>query len=204
MPPLPVVTDAVQVVAHINGPSDTHPENVFGFDFGSTTLNQAAADGFCNILATAYGELLWSNTYSLVGCTVTDLRVLDGPQFESVSGCPVVGPQESQPLPLQTCGLISWYTSHRGRSFRGRTYIPGFTEAASDGAHMDSSDHASLAAFADSILGSAVDLGIISRYQPNPSPPPSSVLRDPGIITRVDSRVVHDLWATQRRRQPRG
>jgi hypothetical protein len=204
MTPLPVVTDAWQAVTHTTAPSGELSENVYGFVKASGALDQAAADALAGAIADAYGMMLLSNQYSLNSITVTDLRTVDGPQFESIEHMPKVGPQESQPLPLQTASLVTWYTARRGRSFRGRTYIAGWTEGGSDGAHMQSSDHTSFANFCDAMLAIDPPLGIISRYEPNPSPPPSSVLRNPGIITQVTSRVVHDLWATQRKRAPRG
>lgn len=204
MPPLPVVTDAWQVVVKGTAPSTQTWENVYGFVAGSTTLTQAAADDLSAAIAGCYADLLLSNQYHGDSVTVTDLRTLDGPQFDSTEGWPVTGPQESQPLPLQTAALVSWGTSTRGRSFRGRTYIAGFTEGGSDGAHMLSGDHGSLVDFATEMLTIDPPLGIISRYSGVDPDTGLPIPRDPGIISNVTSFVAHDLWKTQRRRAPRG
>jgi hypothetical protein len=197
MPPLPVVTDALQVTVHGTSASSEILENVFGIVF-TGTLTQAYADAVSDYFATAYTELQGgtADDVSYNSVTVTDLRTVDGPQFESTSSWPIVGTDSGDMLPLQTAGLISWYTARRGRSFRGRTYLGGFCENFSSGAHIDSTLHTAIAAFADDLLSTSNYLGIISRYE-------SGVLRDPGIITPITSRVVHDLWATQRRRAPR-
>lgn len=203
MAPLPVVTDAAQITLHGVGPSGLQWENVFGFIVNDTTLTQAIADVLSGQIADAYGLLELSDTFQAESITLTDLREADGVQFESTEGWPVAGGVASQPLPLQTAGLISWGTSHRGKSFRGRTYICGFAETGSDGAHMATGAHTSLADFADALIAMSTPLGIISRYSGVDPDTHLPIPRDPGIISEVTSRVVHDLWATQRRRAPR-
>jgi len=205
MAPLPVVTDAWQMVVHGTAPSSQSWENVFGI-IAAGDLDQTEADGLASSVATLYGVLDgWSDAYSVDSITVTDLRVLDGPQFDSANDLPVAGRDSANPLPLQVAALISWGTSHRGRSYRGRTYIPGFTETFANGAHVITDALDSLGDFRDLIVApGGHTFGVISRYEPNPSPPPSSVLRDPGMINEITDGTVHSLWKTQRRRAPRG
>src|ERR1051326_8051069 len=137
MPPLPVVTDALQVTVHGTSASSEILENVFGIVF-TGTLTQAYADAVSDYFATAYTELQGgtADDVSYNSVTVTDLRPVDGPQFESTSSWPIVGTDSGDMLPLQTAGLISWYTARRGRSFRGRTYLGDFCENFSSGARL--------------------------------------------------------------------
>lgn len=205
MPPLPVVEDAWQLTLHQTGPSGYVGENVWGLDVGALGLTQVQTDSWASLLAGLLDGLTdyISDQFEWTGITITDLRTTDGPQYNSSNDFPVVGGASTQPLPLQTAALISWYTPRRGRSFRGRTYICGWSEAYGNGAHMDSAAHTALAAFADAWAPGTPEVGVISRYTQDPGPPPATVPRDPGIITRISSNVPHDLWATQRRRAPR-
>lgn len=206
MPPLPVVTDGWQLVLHQTGPSGYVGENVFGIHNADDTLTQGIADDFADAFASALGEItdFISDQFEWTGITITDLRTEGGPQFDSNSSFPVDGGAGTQPLPLQTAGMISWGTARRGRAFRGRTYICGWSEAYGNGAHMESAAHTALQAFADALLAPGLSLGVISRYVTDPGPPKVLVPRDPGIITDITSAVAHDLWKTQRRRAPRG
>jgi len=206
MPTLPVVENAWQMVLHQTGPSDSSYENVFGIVVPDGPLTQEVADNLADALATILTDLAGSIevAFSWTGITVTDLRTTDGPQFDSTSSFPVAGGVDNDPLPANVAGLVSWYTSRRGRSFRGRTYIVGFPENASNANHMDSPAHGALSDFADAMVDFILPLGIISRYWSGPDGDAPGSLRDPGIITTVTSQVTHDLWKTQRRRLPRG
>lgn len=209
MPPLPVVEDAWECVLHQDGPSSMHYVNVFGIKAGGTPLTQAATDAIADFLAGLLSDFadVIEDDFSWTGIEVTDLRTLDGPQYSSDSSFPVQGNIDGQPLPPAVAGLISWGTARRGRSFRGRTYVAGFAETGSTGTHMETTAHTALAALADGLMNPDFNLGIISRYSGYTVDPDTGrkipTPRDPGIITDVTSRVVHDLWATQRRRQPR-
>jgi len=204
MPPLPVVTDGAQVVVHGTGPSALTFETVLGFEL-TITLNTGVADALAGYVSDALNEVKGaiSDQFSWSGVTITDLRTVGGPQIDSDAGFPVDGTDSSAPLPLQTAGLITWTTDRRGKSFTGRTYLPGFTESDSDGAHMVSGAHTEFTAFADSLLASNPNWAIISRYSGVDPDTHKPILRNPGIVTPITGRIVHDLWATQRRRAPR-
>jgi len=204
MPPLPIVTDAWQIVVHGEAPAAQIWENVFGYDAGDVTLGQEQADALSSVFADFYDAVLQSDQFTATGITVTDLRTLDGPQFDSTEGFPIVGGTGADPLPLQTCALISWGTSHRGRSFRGRTYLTGFTESDSDGAHIESASHTTISDAAGALLAAVPNLGVISRYSGVDPDTHAPIPRDPGIVSVITSQVTHDLWKTQRRRAPRG
>lgn len=199
------VSQACQLVVHQTGPSGLIAENVFGMKFDTTPLTQAATDATADKVAAAYDLLsdFISDQFEWTGITITDLRTEDGPQFESASSFPVTGGASTDPLPLQTAALVSWACALRGRSFRGRTYIGGWSEAYGAGAHMESTAHGALADWADAMMDPDLGLGIISRFHGVDPDTHEPIRRDPGIITDVVSRVAHDLWATQRRRAPR-
>jgi len=198
------VDDGGTVVLHGTGPSGVVYENVLGIQL-SGALDQAATDSISDLIATAFDGNIsdyLSDTVSYNGITVTDLRTETGPQFDSDEGWPLVGASSGHALPLQTCALITWGTGLRGRSYRGRTYIGGYSETYSNGAHMESAAHTGLADFADGILATNL-FGVISRFSGFTEPGHVPVKRDPAIITPFESRIAHDLWATQRRRAPR-
>jgi hypothetical protein len=202
MPFIPV-EDTVQVTVHATAPSGEIAENVFGWRL-EDELDQTIADTISAYVADAYSNwtAVCSQDYSWDSVTVTDVRTIDGPSFESTDGWPLVGGVNSHALPLQTAALVTWLTPKRGKSFRGRSYMAGGCEEHSNGAHLDSASHTALAAFADAMFD-LPGLTVISRYHSDGLEPPQTIPRDPGISTLVTGRVAHDLWATQRRRAPR-
>jgi hypothetical protein len=194
---MPIVEDAGSIV--VNASLDDIPfVNIFGFRL-EDPLEEAGANAIAGVLDDAYGELTGalSDRWLLNNYVVTDLRTADGPQFLVDSD--VNGDDGANPLPFQTAALISWKTSRRGRSFRGRTYIGGFCEDHSDGRQLSTDLKNALEDFTGHVEGAGY-FGVISLFEPNPSPPPSSVARDPGILTLISSHSVHGFWRTQRRR----
>lgn len=173
-------------------------QNVFAF-FLDGTLTQDLADDVATALGLAYSEIdnFTSDVVTYHDVEVTDIRTETGPQFISTAGAfPITGAATGHGLPYQTAALVSWSTESRGRSFRGRTYIGGFTEAHSNGNGIDTALVTALEAFADAMLDPpVVSFGVLSRYHNN-------ALRDDAIWTAFTGRRVHTSWRSQRRRNP--
>lgn len=178
-------------------------ENVFGYKYsGSFDSSDAAAAGAT--LAAAYNHLLpaQSTTITYGDMVVTDQASSTGSQFFYTGMTGTHGSDSSNLLPYQTAGLISWTTDTRGRSYRGRTYLGGFCEAASDGRDVNPT----LVGYFDDFAGELEADGnfcVISRYELNPTPPPATIPRTTGVASVITGHTSHPLWRTQRGRATR-
>jgi len=193
--PFQPVTDGAQVVVHGSMWDGTVTANVFGVK-QTTTLTQAVADAWSDVFGICYdaikGYIFSGNTFT--GVTVTDLRTEGAPQFTSDHGLfPVTGTSGADPLPGQNAALITWLTGTRGKSFRGRTYIPGLTEASITSGVLTAGFVTALQTFENDVITNA-NVGVISRYH-------DSALRNSGIVTVITGAQHHDHVATQRRRR---
>lgn len=198
--PFQPVEDALEAV--INGHIGSIPfVNVLGFRL---------TDPLTEELATITGDFIrdsWSDNlnpaittdFSVSDITITDLRTETGPQFVYTDTEAMDGEATEDPLPFQTAGLITWNTATRGRSFRGRTYLGGFTEGGSDGRSVSSSTQSQMQGFADALLVPGV-FGVISRFHGTDPETGAPIPREVGILTIARSAVVHPNWRTQRRR----
>jgi len=209
MPVNPVVPDTAEVRVHFGLPGNEEMVNVFNVDVGATTLDATLATSLANTVEGCYQDHLLTTISDLVGIdriVVTDLRVANGPQF-TISGS-FVGSNADSLLPTQTAAVVRWTTNTRGRSFRGRTFLGGFTEATSSGQSPAPAALTDFEAFAAAIIAdlSALThpLVIVSRYEPNPTPPPSSVPRAANIATEVTGSFVDRAWHTMRSRALKG
>ena len=81
---------------------------------------------------------LWTATFPtrlpatllLVTIKATDLASETGPVVNHQAGLPIAGSSVSPSLPNNVALVITKRTAQRGRSFRGRIFHPGLTEAA--------------------------------------------------------------------------
>lgn len=107
------------------------------------------------------------------------------------------GALEGDPLPLQTCGLITLRTGAAGRARRGRKYFPFPAEADSNAVARPSSGYITLLGIQAVTWSSDVTAGTGST---------TTVLhcqvyqKGPGIAYPVTDCVIRTRWATQRRR----
>jgi hypothetical protein len=102
---------------------------VLGGQLGSgTALTQAMANTW---LGNAWSKLKQPAVPDVIltGATVRDLRVVNGNQFEAISD---TLPPGQTPGSLALAGaavLVKWQTGTGGRTGRGRTFLPGVSEA---------------------------------------------------------------------------
>lgn len=66
---------------------------------------------------------------SLINVKLTDLSTVDGPVLDYGTGLPLAGLSVSPSLPNNVALVLTKRTALRGRSYRGRVYIPGMVEA---------------------------------------------------------------------------
>lgn len=176
--------------------------NVLGVvNAGSVAITQALTNTIGNAIKS---NLSSSGLVAQVHTTVTlaniglrDIRTANTAEFIDTAGA-VAGTSAGDLLPPQTALVVTLRTAQAGRSFRGRTYLPGFGEGVNTATGTMTSTAAAvsfLTAIKASLITSGLDLGVISRPNPDRVPPSS------GFITVVTSIVARDaVWDTQRRR----
>lgn len=112
----------------------------WGSQLVENTLYFQGSAGVTPALATTLGNNLigwWntnfktpaSNLLSLVQVYITDLSTATSFTVSVVTGLPSAGGSAVESLPFNCALCISFRTGNRGRSGRGRNYVPGLTEA---------------------------------------------------------------------------
>lgn len=129
---------------------------------------------------------------------VTDLTTQFSPVAIVTTGLPANGSVTGVPVPNNCAAVVSFATGSRGRSFRGRNYVPAAPSAALQTTTLF------YAAFAtdlrDAYATLAAQLGIdgfdhviLSRFE-------NGVRRTTGVATRVTEYIGRTAVGTQRRR----
>lgn len=165
---------AVQNVLHAVLPEDFDPSG--------------AAGDIASIWQTEIMPFLTNNVL-LAEVQVTDYSEAGG-ETGAVSAA-VVGGSASAPLPPNCAIALSWRTGRSGRSFRGRTYLPGIGEdKVSGGGVIDSG-------FVAALNGAGTDLLVALSGAGYPLIVASRLLGTGEIIS---SCIVDNIVDTQRRR----
>jgi hypothetical protein len=165
--------------------------NVFHFVGETVTPAEvvAIADGVHDFYD-AFNQIM-SNQWGADGVVIG----LTEPGAGQVEGLwsPVVGESSSPALPNDMAVVISWRTGMRGRSFRGRTYIGGFTSlslgSGSGKATQVEANHA----------GNLVDAATV-LLDAEGAPPMCVHSRTGAGDTPITGGYVNLTWDTQRRR----
>lgn len=129
----------------------------------------------------------------------TDWSVANGEQFQRVTGLPLVGTEVNEEVPASVCIVASHRTPFTGRSFRGRSYMPGLTEANVGGNGVDG---ALVSAVGDYFSALATGLGSISADLVVYSLFAAGAQRTVPVATVITSTIVNSRVDTQRRRLP--
>lgn len=205
MPVNPVVTGIIQIVC--KGTAAGIPwANVYNMQNGST-LDQALADTYAGLMNGVYANINADlhTSWEFTEIVATDLRTLGGPQFESNDTLPLAGTATVGIMPTETAALVSWTTAFRGAEGRGRTYLCGWDEGASDGNTIDAAALGKLANFIDDALAIG-QMAVVSRYKgTEPATSGKSRLKPIPRVTNVTHSItagaVDPIWRSQRRRQ---
>lgn len=86
-----------------------------------------------NIALETGGPTIFATSLTqLVSIKVTDLTSVSSPTIDWTTGTtndlPFTGNDAAGPAGGQVCGVVTWQTLARGRSFRGRNYWPGIPQ----------------------------------------------------------------------------
>jgi len=154
--------------------------------------------------------LVWWNTYysvpvsnqlSLNEIKVTDLSSDVGFSFEIPTPTPKPTGDSAEPAAPNNVALcISFRTASRGRSSRGRNYVPGIPKTAITANTVDSLTVSGIAAAYNQLLVVADGLGadwvVVSRFHDNAP-------RTAGVVSFINAATVVDATVdSQRRRLP--
>lgn len=200
----PVTTDGARATLVWALSGVEYAVNVLHYDVGGLgTITQAHATDFADeaeaaFIAAGSWQDIAGTTISLARATLRDLRTANRPEFSETIG--VAGSASGDPLPLASSVVVTLRTALAGRSYRGRVYLPGATEANNTSTGTISTA-AQLAADdfitrldAVTLQGTECVLAIRSAIADKEA-------RDPAIVTPVTSHTVRDaVWDVQRRR----
>lgn len=175
----------------------------------ATPIDQARADAISTLVGSAFATSALNaqlhTTVSLGSIQVRDMRNNENPYFASSIGT-APGTGTGDLLPRATSFCVSLATAKRGRSFMGRVYLWGYTEAANDatGGIATAASAASVAFVnllkTNMLSTQNLELCVLSRYTtlPGTSVP---IERNPPTLEPVVSVLAKDSrWDVQRRR----
>lgn len=112
---------------------------------------------------------------------------------------PSPGAGTGEPLPGNVTSTVSWRTGLAGRRFRGRIYVPGYSEPSVDVNDLLSSVAVNLlSSAAAALINSALTSGKLTIFHP-PKDPPTPY---DNTTTDVLTAVVENIVDSQRRRLP--
>lgn len=152
----------------------------------------------------------WWNTYikgampttlQLTQIKLTDLTLDIGPVVNHATGLPLAGTNGSPSLPNNCAIVLTKRTLLRGRSFRGRIYVPGLVEAYVTGNTYAPGNLATTVTDWSRLLtfttaSDTWDMVVVSRYNANAP-------RVNAVITEVSSLDSDGVIDSQRRRLPK-
>jgi hypothetical protein len=129
----------------------------------------------------------------------TDWTQESGGQFEHVTGLPLTGTEVAEETPASVTLVASHRTAKTGRSFRGRTYLPGLTEQNVGGNTVDSALQTAVGDYFDALATALAvtdtELVVYSLYS-------EGTARTTPVATPITSQIVNLRVDTQRRRLP--
>ena len=139
-----------------------------------------------------------ANDVSLESINVLDLEDAAGPSINISGGLPITGTNNDLPAPNNVAGVVSFLTDQRGRSYRGRNYVPGIPEPSwQDSISMTTGAAAALAAayadLEDVATATGAEHVVVSKYH-------DKAPRVAGIATPVTAYRVDTKFDSQRRR----
>lgn len=179
--------------------------NTFGFKAidASATFADLANTFETSVVVNTSGGILYQLT-GAVGCAevrVHDVKPGTASTLSHTFTQKVGSNSSSNVQAPQLAGVITWQSALQGRSYRGRTYLPGIPEARAEAGVLDATMLAAMDDFADGFLGlfgpsgsnTKWQFGVISHRHNNvPTVPP--------VWTAVTAYAVRSTVYTQRRR----
>jgi hypothetical protein len=160
-------------------------------------LTNSVGSAIKSALASSTHNANLSTTVSLSNIGLRDIRTANQSEFVDTGGA-VAGTSAGDLLPPQVALCITLRTALAGASFRGRVYLPGFSELTNAAAGVISFTTAPVAfvvAIKAALIANALDLGVISRPDPLATPARAGQIN---VVTAIVARDA--VWDTQRRR----
>lgn len=179
--------------------------NTFGFlaKTGNGTFSGLAADFKTAFVKNTSGGWFYglADDLTSTSLTVRDVKPGIGIQYDLTYTSVPGSDGTSEPLPPQCALVLSWRTSLSGRSYRGRSYVPGLPEQHQNAGTWSATAISNITNFCASILGIYGPAGsdpnwefaVISRVQ-------NGVRLATPVATPIESYLVRSTVYTQRRR----
>jgi hypothetical protein len=189
--------------------------NILGLIYttgGTPTFDQATVDAIYTAIRGASSTTalmaLMAGTTVLEGIGLRNFSIPNQTEFLS-SGAPLAGAGVGDQLPLSNAACVTLRTALSGKSFRGRVYISGWTEAENDAnGRILASANTAAAAFISGIGGVLaphfLGLAVLSRPRDAVTIPVKTRPANAGhvtILTLAEAR--NTKWESQRRRTGR-
>jgi hypothetical protein len=140
--------------------------------------------------------------------SIRSLNAAAQPEINS-TGTPTAGGGTTDPLPLNNAVCVTLRTALAGKSFRGRTYIAGYDEAANDAggrvlAAANEGARAFLANLNANLAAQGFTLAVLSRATDAVTIPAITRPARTGQVNAVTAVIMRDTkWESQRRRTGR-
>jgi hypothetical protein len=203
MPPLPPANGVVRLLPQFNYNGEKC-NNVLHYK-GDSAYTQTDLENLC-----AAWRAIWDTrfkpivpaTLSLDYITAIDLSPNPIAQVDWTTGMPIIGTDASPSLPNHVTVAVSFRTAQRGRSYRGRAYHVGLTEADVTANTVASAHLTSMQTAYEDIMavssGAAVDfwkLHVLSYFS-------NGSVRQTPVATLVTGIAINPTIDSQRRRLP--
>lgn len=207
MPEVPVPNGWKVVVAGSN-PGGEVWNNVFHFSFTGTptpvqltALRDDIAQFWLAVQPTGIVALR-SDDHIVTSVTSQDIRTVPNPAPEIAPVVSGAGTNTGEMMPMECAVVISWLTALSGRSYRGRSYIGGWTEAANGQLPAPTGppgflNRAEVINSVAAVFGGLKADGWIPSVL---SLVNDKVARPTGVLTPIVAARVDQRWDTQRRR----
>lgn len=208
-----VIPNSAMLKINWQGPSRNY-QNVFGLRWTSNPviITQTMTDNAfgalkANSSTVALMALLGTNI-SLLNVTLKDLNTANQPEFVA-NGAALPGTGVGDTLPLSMAAVVTIRTALSGKSFRGRAYISGWTEAQNDssGRALAAANTAAVnfvQAIQTVMNTVGFNLAVLSRNSAGRTIPEKIIPAKPGFSTAFTSLQARNTkWESQRRRTGR-
>lgn len=188
--------------------------NVLGaLNVGAAVFNQTLANSVSAAIKSGFTTSGFATRVSTaIALSQVGVRSISAPNLPEYigTGAAVAGTGVTHPLPGQTALCVTLRTNNAGPAYRGRIYLPGWTEDTNDtNGACDTNAADNGVAFVNAIdaalAANGLDFAVLSRPRAATTIPAKTISAKTGFGTPVTAVLVRDLvWDTQRRRQEAG
>lgn len=177
-------------------------ENVlyYSFSYGWSVPNMTGFASTMQSLWDAQMKARVTAQLSLTKIIITDMTTESSPKVEHAVSPAIAGTAAGDALPANCAAEITLVTGLRGRSYRGRIYVPGVPDTSATGSSWNAGFITSLSGafgnFISVIYGAgSAHLVVASRVH-------NKIVRTTGVASEVLSVTVSPYICSQRRRLP--